>query len=131
MRLARGFWRRLVVFSDDNLVSDLRFARELFEALIPLRIWWASQCSIAIALNDSLLDLAVKSGCRGLFIGFETPNQAALDYAKANQPDLYQTYIDSPITNTPASVWAKGHWVEDVGAATPLYEQMWTEIKGR
>ena len=79
MRLARGFWRRLVVFSDDNLVSDQRFARELFEALIPLRIWWASQCSIAIALNDALLDLAVKSGCRGLFIGFETPNQAALD----------------------------------------------------
>lgn len=79
LRLAGGLWKRLVLFSDDNLVNDPRFARELFEALIPLRIWWASQCSITIAQNDSLLDMAVRSGCRGLFIGFETPNQAALD----------------------------------------------------
>ncbi len=59
------------------------------------------------------------------------PNQAALDYAKENQPELYDAYINSPITNTPAEVWAKGHWIDDIGEATPLYEQMWTEIKGR
>lgn len=59
------------------------------------------------------------------------PNQAALDYAKANHPDLYNAYINSPITNTPPEQWAKGHWVQDIGAATPLYEQMWTDIKGR
>jgi spermidine/putrescine-binding protein len=62
---------------------------------------------------------------------YTMPNQAALDFAKANHPDLYEAYINSPITNTPQSVWDKGHWVEDIGAATPLYEQMWTEIKGR
>ena len=59
------------------------------------------------------------------------PNQAALDYAKANMPELYDAYMNSPITNTPPEVWAKGHYVEDVGEATPLYEQLWTEIKGR
>ena len=59
------------------------------------------------------------------------PNQAALDYAQENQPELYEAYINSPITNTPAEVWERGHWVEDIGDATPLYEQMWTEIKGR
>lgn len=59
------------------------------------------------------------------------PNQAALDYAKDNQPELYEAYMNSPITNTPAEVWAKGHWIDDLGDATPLYEQMWTEIKGR
>ena len=62
---------------------------------------------------------------------YTMPNQAALDFAKENQPELYEAYINSPITNTPAEVWEKGHWVEDIGEATPLYEQMWTEIKGR
>ncbi len=62
---------------------------------------------------------------------YTMPNQAALDYAKEQQPELYDAYMKSPITNTPAEVWAKGHWVEDIGEATPLYEQMWTEIKGR
>ena len=62
---------------------------------------------------------------------YTMPNQAALDYAKEKQPELYDAYMKSPITNTPADVWAKGHWVEDIGEATPLYEQMWTEIKGR
>ncbi len=62
---------------------------------------------------------------------YTMPNQAALDFAKANHPDLYAAYMDSPITNTPQAVWETGHWVEDIGEATPLYEQMWTEIKGR
>ena len=62
---------------------------------------------------------------------YTMPNQAALDYAKEQQPELYDAYMNSPITNTPPDVWAKGHWVEDIGEATPLYEQMWTEIKGR
>lgn len=29
------------------------------------------------------------------------PSQAALDYAQANQPNLYNDYINSPITNVP------------------------------
>jgi spermidine/putrescine-binding protein len=62
---------------------------------------------------------------------YTMPNQAALDYAAENQPELYEAYINSPITNTPAEIWDKGHWVEDIGEATPLYEEMWTEIKGR
>jgi spermidine/putrescine-binding protein len=61
---------------------------------------------------------------------YTNPDAAALEYAKANQPDLYNAYIDSPITNTPADVLAKGHLVEDVGDATPLYDQIWTETKG-
>jgi spermidine/putrescine-binding protein len=62
---------------------------------------------------------------------YTMPNQAALDFAKANHPELYEAYMNSPITNTPSEVWEKGHWVEDIGEATPLYEQIWTEVKGR
>jgi spermidine/putrescine-binding protein len=58
------------------------------------------------------------------------PNQAALDFAKGDQPDLYNAYMGSTITNVPTDAIAKGHLIEDVGDATPLYDQIWTEVKG-
>jgi spermidine/putrescine-binding protein len=58
------------------------------------------------------------------------PNTAALEYAKANEPELYSTFMDSPITNPPQEVIAKTHVIEDVGEALPLYDQIWTEVKG-
>jgi len=61
---------------------------------------------------------------------YTVPNQAALDYAKDNQTELYDAYINSPITNTPPEVLASGFFMEDVGEATPLYDQIWTEVKG-
>ncbi|HSR20005.1 MAG TPA: spermidine/putrescine ABC transporter substrate-binding protein [Anaerolineales bacterium] len=61
---------------------------------------------------------------------YTVPNQAALQYAKENETELYDAYINSPITNTPADVLAKGVFMEDVGEATPLYDQIWTEVKG-
>lgn len=62
---------------------------------------------------------------------YTNPNQAALDYAKANQPDLYNAYINSPVTNTPAEAIKNGHRIDDVGDALPLYDQIWTEVKGQ
>jgi spermidine/putrescine-binding protein len=62
---------------------------------------------------------------------YSNPNKAALDYAKDKQPELYNAYMDSNITNTPADVLQKGHRIEDVGEATPLYDRIWTEVKGQ
>lgn len=61
---------------------------------------------------------------------YTNPNQAALDYAKTNQADIYKAYINSPITNTPAEAIKNGHRIDDVGDALPLYDQLWTEVKG-
>ncbi|MEJ5240508.1 MAG: spermidine/putrescine ABC transporter substrate-binding protein [Anaerolineales bacterium] len=57
------------------------------------------------------------------------PNKAALEFAKANHPDIYEPYINSPITNPPLEVFQKGHRISDVGEALPLYDQIWTEVK--
>ena len=73
---------RRVVFLDLNLISDVAYAKELFCALIPLRLQWGGLTTISIAWDDELLDLAARSGCRGLLIGFESANQAALKEAK-------------------------------------------------
>ncbi len=60
---------------------------------------------------------------------YTNPNKAALEYAKENQPDVYEPYISSPITNTPPEEFAKGHEVIDLGDALVLYDDLWTEIK--
>ena len=61
---------------------------------------------------------------------YTVPNRAALEFARANHPDLYQAYADSAITNTPAATLLAGARVEDVGAALTLYDRIWTEVKG-
>lgn len=61
---------------------------------------------------------------------YTNPNKAALEYARTSQPDLYNAYMDSPITNTPPEEIQKGHRIDDVGDALPLYDQIWTEVKG-
>ena len=61
-----------LLFMDDNLTSDVEYAKELFRRMIALRKVWISQASVQIAADDELLSLAARSGCRGLFIGFES-----------------------------------------------------------
>jgi len=61
---------------------------------------------------------------------YTNPNKAALEFAKANHPDVYSAYADSPITNPPPEAIANGHGIQDVGDATPLYDDIWVEVKG-
>lgn len=60
---------------------------------------------------------------------YTNPNTAALEFAKVNHADVYEAYMSSAITNTPADIFAQGHEVEDLGSALQLYDQIWTEIK--
>lgn len=60
---------------------------------------------------------------------YTNPNSAALEFAKENHQDVYDAYMSSPITNTPADVFAAGHEVEDLGVSLQLYDEIWTKIK--
>lgn len=64
--------RKLLFFVDDNIVCDHDKAKELFRALIPLKVHWVSQGSMDMLNDDELMKLMVKSGCLGLVIGFES-----------------------------------------------------------
>jgi len=68
-----------VLFMDDNIILNKEYAKELFEAMIPLNKRWYSQCGIGMAADDQLLELAARSGCRGLFIGFESLSEQTLE----------------------------------------------------
>lgn len=64
--------RKLLFFVDDNIVCNHEKAKELFRALIPLKIRWVSQGSMDMLKDKELMELMVKSGCLGLVIGFES-----------------------------------------------------------
>ena len=66
--------KKLFFFVDDNITSNMEEAKELFRALIPLKIRWVSQASINAAHDEEFLALIKASGCQGLLIGFETLN---------------------------------------------------------
>lgn len=72
------FHTGVFLFSDDNVAGNQKWALELFEALRPLRIRWASQCDIRIARNDKLLAAMRDSGCTGLILGLESPRGETL-----------------------------------------------------
>jgi radical SAM superfamily enzyme YgiQ (UPF0313 family) len=67
-----------IFFVDDNIIGNLAYARELFKALIPLKLRWAGQASINIARDDDLLKLAAESGCGLLCLGVESINDTNL-----------------------------------------------------
>lgn len=71
----KSFKGKEVVFPDVNLIADVKFAKELFTAMIPLKKWWFGLTTTAIGDNEELLDVFEKSGCKGLLIGFESVNQ--------------------------------------------------------
>ena len=70
--------RKLLIFVDDNLVGHPEYAKQLFAALIPCGKKWVAQCSLSVAEDPELLDLAARSGCIGLLIGFESLSATAM-----------------------------------------------------
>jgi spermidine/putrescine-binding protein len=62
---------------------------------------------------------------------YSNPNAAALDYLKTNDPATYDTYMNFSATNPPATFLANAATIKDVGDATGLYDQLWTEFKGQ
>lgn len=65
-------------FVDDNLVGDRRYALELFAGMKGMGFKWLSHAPIDLARDPELMKSAGESGCLGLFVGFESLNEASL-----------------------------------------------------
>ena len=68
----RGLEGRYFVLNDDNVAQERDYFKELFRRLIPLRKEWVGNASWNIAKDRELLDLMERSGCAGVFVGFES-----------------------------------------------------------
>ena len=70
---------KYVLVVDDNLVGTrpdhIARAKDLFRAMAQANLGkeWIAQVTINFADDEELLALAAKAGCRGVFIGFESP----------------------------------------------------------
>ena len=73
-----GYKKKSVFFADDNIISDRKFARELFAALKNHKLNWSCQASINIAQDDEILKLMKESGCGAILIGFESVSEKNL-----------------------------------------------------
>jgi radical SAM superfamily enzyme YgiQ (UPF0313 family) len=73
-----------VLVVDDNLIGispkHIARAKDMFGAMAQanLRKEWVAQATINFADDEELLVLAAKAGCRGVFIGFESPTPEGL-----------------------------------------------------
>ena len=69
-----------VLFPDVNLITDRAYALELFNALIPLKIIWLGLVTSSVGIDDEIMTVFRKSGCKGLLIGFESITQESQQY---------------------------------------------------
>lgn len=73
-----------VLVVDDNLIGTraehVARAKDLFRAMTEanLRKQWIAQVTINFADDEELMTLAARAGCRGVFIGFESPTAEGL-----------------------------------------------------
>jgi len=78
----KRFGQKKVIFIDLNIISDKKYAKELFRRLIPLNIQWFGLSTVLIAHDDELKELVARSGCKGLLLGLETVSAQSLKDAK-------------------------------------------------
>jgi len=76
---------RHLYFLDDNLFGSPPFAEALFDGLKGMGRMWQAAGKVEGVLRPGLLEKAVESGLRSLFIGFETLDKANLRSAGKTQ----------------------------------------------
>ena len=88
---------RWMMFTDDNIIANPSYSRELLKALIPLRKKWFGQASLAGLKKVENVELLAKSGCNSLFIGFESLSKTNLMKSQKfqNDPSDYREIIDT------------------------------------
>ncbi|MBM4354165.1 MAG: radical SAM protein [Deltaproteobacteria bacterium] len=86
---------RKLLFYDLNIIASRDHAADLFRALAPLKIKWYGLVTALIGRDTELLELAARSGCKGLLVGFETVSKAALAdmHKRFNDPRLYIDFV--------------------------------------
>lgn len=87
----RFILKNCVFFVDDNIISNRAYARDLLPRLAEFKLKWFSQASMNVAKDSELLKLCQRSGCIGLFIGFESLSEENLRTVgkRVNHPQEY------------------------------------------
>jgi radical SAM superfamily enzyme YgiQ (UPF0313 family) len=99
--------RRWVMFADDNIIGSPGHARRLLGALGPLKLAWYGQASLQGLKNPETIRLLARSGCKALFIGFESVNPRSLEGCGKGQNDP-RRYLETirMLDDAGIAIWA-------------------------
>ena len=87
---------KLIMFGDDNVMIHRAYSKDLFTRMIPLRKHWIGQCSLAAVKRLENIELMAKSGCKALFIGFESVDEETVRFTgkRQNKPSQYREVME-------------------------------------
>jgi radical SAM superfamily enzyme YgiQ (UPF0313 family) len=87
---------KLIMFADDNVMIHRKYAQELFGKLAPLGKHWIGQCSLAAVKRLENVRLMAESGCKALFIGFESIDEETVRFTgkRQNRPSEYREVLE-------------------------------------
>ncbi len=85
--------QKVLLFTDDNLIINPSYARELFTAVKPLKRYWMGEASWTIGNKPEILKLMKESGCIGLLIGFESIHEQAHTKKVSKHKDMREAYM--------------------------------------
>lgn len=86
------FEGRDFLFLDLSPIEDPVYIKQLYRELAPLKKRWGGLATMQITRDDEMLDLASRSGCRGLLLGIESVSPDAIrrmGKKKLNEPVDY------------------------------------------
>jgi radical SAM superfamily enzyme YgiQ (UPF0313 family) len=87
---------KLIMFADDNVMIHRKYSGELFSKLAELDKHWIGQCSLAAVGRIENVKLMAESGCKALFIGFESIDDETLAFTgkRQNRPAKYKEVLE-------------------------------------
>ena len=68
-----------VFFCDDNIVANRKFLMRMCDDITPFKLNWYAQSTAAVTDDDEVLKKLEQSGCKVLFVGFDSLNQDSLE----------------------------------------------------
>jgi radical SAM superfamily enzyme YgiQ (UPF0313 family) len=87
---------KLIMFADDNVMIHRKYSADLFRRMGELNKHWIGQCSLAAVGRIENVKLMAESGCKALFIGFESIDEDTLAFTgkRQNRPARYKDVLD-------------------------------------
>jgi radical SAM superfamily enzyme YgiQ (UPF0313 family) len=87
---------RKLIFVDLNLIADRDYAIRLFTALVDLKVQWYGLATVLLADDSELLELAARSGCKGLLMGLESisPQNLRQSHKGFNSPEKFARVVE-------------------------------------
>jgi radical SAM superfamily enzyme YgiQ (UPF0313 family) len=87
---------KLILFADDNVMVHRQYSKELFSKMGELNKHWVGQCSLAAVKRLENVKLMAESGCKALFIGFESVDEETVKFTgkRQNKPSQYKETME-------------------------------------